>query len=161
MCWGVNLALLLIQTSLNENERRGGAGSLVVGESHAAFRVHRAGSVKLKVRVDAQEPLAEIRSSLGESLDFWTSDLLVVLELLANVLAEFHQVLLEIFLAHWNFVQIEANARINDIIDKLTGVIDIGFTTSEFTTATDINRRTRILYKNDKINTHKGQSSDS
>ena len=139
----VNLALLFIQTGLDENESW--VGTLVVGESHAAVRVHGTGGVKLKFVEHCQEPLAEKRSRLGEGLDFWASDLAIFLELLANVLAVAGQVLLEIRFAKRNFVQVEANTRINDIVDILVGVINIGITTSEFTTATDINRGTRVL----------------
>lgn len=130
------LALLLIHAGFDVNENR--VDILVIRESHATIRVHGGRRVELEIIKLGQEPLAEKRCSLGKGLDFWASNLCIILQLLANVLAVHGQVILKILLAQWNFMQIESNALINHVVHILVIIVNFSFTTAEFTTATNI-----------------------
>ena len=101
--------------------------------------------VELHLIVILKDPLAKLWSRLGKSFDFRAGNIGVVLEFLAKVLAVVLQVFLDVFLAHRDFVKIEPNRLINDIVDSLNIVVDISIAASEFVAATNVDRSARIL----------------
>jgi len=137
------LALLLVHSHLDEDE--GWIYSLVEAEGHAAIWVHGGGGEKLHVVVLGQDPLAEAWGGLGEGLDLWSWDLVVVLELLAHLLAVCLEVFLNVLLGHWDLVEIESDGLVNHVVDELGTIIEVVTATSEFVSAADINRTAGVL----------------
>jgi hypothetical protein len=134
-----------MQTRLDKHKNR--VDIRIVGERHAAIGVHRRRSKELHIVILGKNPLAQPRGRCRKRLDFGTSHLVVILELLAKILAVGLKVFLNILLAHGNFVQVESNGFVNDIVDQLGSIVDsfVAASATEFTTATNIDTRTRIL----------------
>jgi hypothetical protein len=95
-----------------------------------------------------QEPLAEKGCGVGKGLDLGSSDGGVFLEFQSESLAVASQILLQILLAHGDFMQIEAQSFVNDIVHQFGTLVTTSFFLStKGVSATNINISTALSQK--------------
>lgn len=119
-----NLRLTLLSDKTGRDKDKDRIDVLVIRKGHVTIGIHGATGEKFHIIVLGKDPLAESRCGLSKGLDFRSSDLVVLLELCAKILAKALKVFLNVFLAHGDFVQVETNSFVNDVVHHLDSFVN-------------------------------------